>query len=63
MSKCLYCQRDSTETAADCDNCGMPLPTQAQVNEERRGQRFMWFCVGLAVFCGVMTVWLPRSIA
>jgi hypothetical protein len=41
----------------------MPLPTLADGAGERRQRRFMWFCIGLTVFCAVMVVWLPRSIA
>jgi hypothetical protein len=41
----------------------MPLPALADGAGERRQRRVMWFCIGLTVFCAVMIVWLPRSIA
>jgi hypothetical protein len=41
----------------------MPLPALADTAGERRQRRFLWFCIGLTVFCAVMVVWLPRSIA
>jgi hypothetical protein len=38
----------------------MPLPTnQPQL---RRQRRFLWFCIGLTLFCVVMMLWLPRSV-
>lgn len=63
MSQCLYCQRETQHPQANCAHCGMPLPTQADNLNLRRQQRFMWFCIGLALFCAVMSVWLPRSLA
>ncbi len=57
---CLYCQRPQPEQAVACTDCGMPLPTDRP--QQRRQRRFLWFCVALAVFCGVMMVWLPRSV-
>ena len=63
MPKCLYCQQDNPPQQAECRHCGMPLPALAEQAGERRQRRFMWFCIGLTVFCGVMVVWLPRSIA
>jgi hypothetical protein len=39
----------------------MPLPALAGRAGERRQRRFMWFCVGLTIFCVIMFVWLPRS--
>jgi hypothetical protein len=29
----------------------------------RRQRRFLWFCIGLALFCAAMIVWLPRSLS
>lgn len=63
MSQCLYCQRETQHPQANCAHCGMPLPTQTDSINLRRQQRFMWFCIGLALFCAVMSVWLPRSLA
>ena len=66
MPQCLYCQRDNPTPnkppqPAECGHCGMPLPAHAEQTGERRQRRFMWFCIGLTVFCAVMIVWLPRS--
>jgi len=63
MPKCLYCQRDNPPQEPECRHCGMPLPALADGAGERRQRRFMWFCIGLTVFCAVMIVWLPRNIA
>nr|WP_298108141.1 DnrP protein [uncultured Pseudomonas sp.] len=67
MPQCLYCQRDNSPRnnppqPAECGHCGMPLPPFADQAIERKQRRFMWFCIGLTVFCAVMIVWLPRSI-
>jgi hypothetical protein len=40
----------------------MPLPALADTAGERRQSRFFWFCIGLAIFCAVMIVWLPRNL-
>jgi hypothetical protein len=63
MPQCLYCQRDNPFQQTECSHCGMPLPALAEQAVERKQRRFMWFCIGLTVFCAVMIVWLPRSIA
>ncbi|KRW66855.1 hypothetical protein [Stutzerimonas nitrititolerans] len=62
MPNCLYCQQQNPPKQAECDNCGMPLPEHADSAPERRQRRFMWFCIWLTVFCGVMIVWLPRHL-
>lgn len=62
MPNCLYCQQDNPTGAAECENCGMPLPALADLAPERRQRRFLWFCIGLTAFCVVMFFWLPRSI-
>ncbi|MNI05933.1 hypothetical protein D3C73_589000 [compost metagenome] len=59
---CLYCQQANAPDEVECGHCGMPLPAHAAGAGERRQRRFMWFCVGLTVFCFVMFFWLPRSI-
>ncbi|AEB56180.1 DnrP protein [Ectopseudomonas mendocina NK-01] len=38
----------------------MPLP--ANQPQLRRQRRFLWFCIGLTLFCVVMMLWLPRSV-
>ena len=60
---CLYCQHSNPAGSRDCHHCGMPLPALADGAGKRQQRRFMWFCIGLTVFCAVMIVWLPRSIA
>ncbi|MBH3340270.1 protein DnrP [Pseudomonas sp. UBA7530] len=57
---CLYCQRPQPASALECGDCGMPLPTH--LPQLRRQRRFLWFCMGLTVFCVVMMLWLPRSV-
>lgn len=63
MPKCLYCQQDNPPREPECCNCGMPLPVLADSAGERRQRRFLWFCIGLSLFCAAMILWLPRSIA
>jgi predicted nucleic acid-binding Zn ribbon protein len=60
MPRCLYCQQENPPNEAECSNCGMPLPAHADSAPERRQRRFLWFCIGLSIFCAVMIVWLPR---
>ena len=62
MPRCLYCQQDNPPQEAECSNCGMPLPKHADSAPERRQRRFLWFCIGLSIFCAVMIVWLPRHL-
>ncbi|UVM41034.1 protein DnrP [Pseudomonas sp. B21-017] len=61
MPVCLYCQHANPSQETECHQCGMPLPALAEHAGERRQRQFMWFCVGLTVFCVVMFFWLPRS--
>ncbi|MEX6503676.1 DnrP protein [Pseudomonas zhanjiangensis] len=63
MPSCLYCQQDNPAQEADCLNCGMPLPALAERAGERKQRRFLWFCIGLSLFCALMILWLPRSIS
>lgn len=58
---CLYCQHANPAHQAECRGCGMPLPALAAGAGERRQRRFMWFCVGISLFCVAMFFWLPRS--
>lgn len=60
MSTCLYCQRPQPDEATTCTHCGMPLPGSQP--QRRRERRFLWFCVGLTLFCLLMMWWLPRSL-
>lgn len=62
MSDCLYCQCNNPDSAGECHNCGMLLPAEAQLADERRERRFIWFCAALTGFCLVMVIWLPRSL-
>lgn len=60
LGQCLYCQQDNGSRASHCQHCGMPLPTAAAQLGARRQRRFLWFCIGLTLFCLAMVVWLPR---
>ncbi len=62
MSNCLYCQCDNPNSTDECHNCGMFLPTDTQLIEQRRERRFIWFCAALTVFCLTMAIWLPRGL-
>lgn len=63
MASCLYCQQDNPPGEGDCRQCGMPLPAFADRAGERRQRRFLWFCIGLTLFCALMIAWLPRHIS
>ncbi|WP_210639078.1 protein DnrP [Pseudomonas sp. Tri1] len=62
QSICLYCQHANPAEENECRQCGMPLPADAALADERRLRRFGWFCVGLTIFCIGMFFWLPRDI-
>lgn len=62
MSNCLYCQQHNPAGASECRHCGMLLPVHADTAGARRQRRFLWFCIGLTLFCVAMFFWLPRSI-
>ena len=62
MSCCLYCQCDNPNCMAECHNCGMPLPSEAELSEDSREWHFIWFCTALTVFCLTMSIWLPRAL-
>lgn len=61
MPRCLYCQHDNPSQTSDCSGCGMPLPVDTEAAAARRQRRFLWFCIGLTLFCILMMLWLPRS--
>ncbi|MGW8466821.1 protein DnrP [Pseudomonas sp. CLCA07] len=63
MPVCLYCQLANPAQETECRQCGMPLPAFAAQAGERRLRQFMWFCIGLTIFCVTMFFWLPRSIS
>ena len=62
MPNCLYCQHANPSQEPACLHCGMPLPALAEHEGERRQRRFLWFFIGLTIFCVAMFFWLPRSI-
>ncbi|HWD31353.1 protein DnrP [Pseudomonas caricapapayae] len=57
---CLYCQHSNPLHGVTCEQCGMPLPTSPAHAAARQQLRFLWFCIGLTLFCVVMVLWLPR---
>lgn len=61
MPRCLYCLQDNPPGVVECADCGMPLPADTEAAGVRRQHRFLWFCIGLALFCALMILWLPRS--
>ncbi|PAU63595.1 DnrP protein [Pseudomonas indica] len=63
MANCLYCGEEHPAGTIACRRCGMPLPVRTDGAAARRQRRFLWFCIGLALFCAAMIVWLPRSLS
>ncbi|MCE5980905.1 protein DnrP [Pseudomonas wadenswilerensis] len=57
---CLYCEHTNPARASTCEHCGMPLPATAALAGARQQLRFLWFCIGLTLFCVAMVFWLPR---
>lgn len=60
---CLYCQQANPSAGHECRQCGMPLPVLAARAGQRRQRRFLWFCIGLTLFCVTMFFWLPRTLS
>lgn len=61
MTTCLYCQHDNPAEQSACEDCGMNLSQHSERNQAQRLLRFKLFVIGLAIFCAIMIVWLPRS--
>ncbi len=61
MATCLFCHQDTADTQASCRHCGMALPKQQQRHKERRLKRFVWFVIGLSLFCAFAIVWFGRT--
>lgn len=61
MATCLFCHQDTPDAQSNCQHCGMALPKQQQIQKERRLKHFVWFVIGLSLFCAFAIVWFGRT--
>ncbi|MFB1010156.1 MAG: hypothetical protein QMB92_01740 [Thiopseudomonas sp.] len=61
MATCLFCHQETADSQQSCEHCGMALPRQQQAHKTRTLRRFVWFVIGLTLFCGGMILWLGRT--
>ncbi|MBC8209482.1 MAG: DnrP protein [Gammaproteobacteria bacterium] len=57
---CRHCGTTYEEEQLYCPNCRTPSPAQQQQDFNRVKNRFIYFVIGLTIFCAIMIVWLPR---
>lgn len=58
---CNHCGRTFDEAGNYCPYCRTPTPSQQEKDSSALKKKFMYFVIGLAFFCAVMILWLPRE--
>ncbi|MBT3203203.1 MAG: hypothetical protein HOM14_02380 [Gammaproteobacteria bacterium] len=58
--RCFHCSQSYDEQLNHCPYCHAPSPAQQDRNLEQRKHKFVYFFIGLVIFCGFMMIWLPR---
>jgi len=58
---CNHCGRTIDAAESYCPCCRTPTPTQQEKDLSAVRKKFMYFVAGLAIFCAVMILWLPRN--
>ncbi|RLA21444.1 MAG: protein DnrP [Gammaproteobacteria bacterium] len=53
---CKHCGRAVEEDDQTCPNCGIPLPPK---HGQQRQRSFVFWFIGIVIFCFVMMFWLP----
>lgn len=61
MATCLYCQQETPDQLQSCQHCGMALPRQQEARKARTLTRFVWFVIGLSLFCALAILWFGRT--
>jgi len=59
---CSHCGRTFNENKNYCPSCRTPTPAQQDKDLAAIKKKFIFFVVGLTVFCAVMILWLPRDL-
>ncbi len=57
---CNHCGRSFDEANNYCPSCRTPTPAQQDKDLSAVGRKFMYFVAGIAIFCALMILWLPR---
>gem|GEM_PF-3168322 len=58
---CNHCGNSFDEAINYCPSCRKPTPSQQERDLSAIKRKFIIGIVGLAIFCMVMIVWLPRG--
>ncbi|MCP4078253.1 MAG: hypothetical protein GY744_18965 [Gammaproteobacteria bacterium] len=58
--RCHHCSQNYDEQLSHCPYCHAPSPTQQKKNLSGNSNNFIYFFIGLVIFCGIMIAWLPR---
>lgn len=61
MATCLFCQEQNPAGLEHCAHCGMALPKQQEAHRQRGLRRFIWFVIGLSLFCAFAILWFGRT--
>jgi len=53
---CKHCGKEISEVDEQCPHCGIPLPPK---HAQQRQRQFVFWFVGVVLFCFFMMAWLP----
>jgi predicted amidophosphoribosyltransferase len=59
---CNHCGSTFNEANNYCPSCRAPTPAQQIKDLDVVKKKFIYFVVGIAIFCAIMILWLPREI-
>jgi len=59
---CNHCGHKFEEQQNYCPSCRTPTPAQQDLDLNAVKKKFIYFFIGVIVFCIVMIAWLPRVI-
>lgn len=58
---CNHCGRTLDAAESCCPYCRTPTPAQQEKDLSAVRKKFIYFVAGLAIFCALMILWLPRN--
>jgi ribosomal protein L37E len=59
---CNHCGRTFDEDNNYCPSCRTPTPAQQERDFAALKKKIIFYIVGLAIFCAIMILWLPRTL-
>lgn len=59
---CKNCLHSFDEQQGYCPVCRTPTASQQQLSTNQAQRKFIYFFIGIVIFCIVMIAWLPRVI-